>query len=260
MKTRRLEKEKIYTGDLLLVNGDYPLRSSDAGDLVPADPRFADILLRREAAEALGSALERIAACGAIVPVSGYRSRAEQTGIYTDSLKENGEVFTKKYVALPDHSEHQTGLAIDLGLNGEEIDFIRPNFPYEGICEAFRRAAPDYGFILRYPENKEEITRIAHEPWHFRYVGYPHSKIMAENGLSLEEYMEFLRACRADCPLRRALPSGGEVQIYFVRADAGETEISVPRDCVYRISGNNIDGFIVTVWRKNDQESELYGH
>lgn len=76
-----------------------------------------------------------------IVPVSGYRSLNEQMDIYNDSLKDNGEDFTRKYVALPKHSEHQTGLAIDLGLNKEKIDFIRPDFPYDGICGTFRRFA-----------------------------------------------------------------------------------------------------------------------
>ncbi len=114
----------------------------------------------------------------------------EQTQIYEDSLRENGGEFTKKFVALPGCSEHQTGLAIDLGLCKEEIDFICPDFPYEGICQKFRQMAPDYGFVERYPAGKEKVTGIGHEPWHFRYVGRPHARIMTDRGLVLEEYLE----------------------------------------------------------------------
>ena len=64
-----------------------------------------------------------------IVPVSGYRTMEEQRQIFSDSLRENGEEFTYQYVAVPGCSEHQTGLAIDLGERREEIDFIRPDFP-----------------------------------------------------------------------------------------------------------------------------------
>lgn len=188
-----LNKEKIYCGNLLLVNSDYPLKNNSVNELIPADTGFASILIQTEAAKNLQMIMKKISAKRKIVPVSGYRSEVEQREIYTDSLRENGEAFTKKYVALPNCSEHQTGLAIDLALNKANIDFICPDFPYEGICNEFRNAAPDYGFIQRYSENKEKITGIFHEPWHFRYVGFPHSKIINENNFSLEEYIKFIK-------------------------------------------------------------------
>lgn len=150
METIALEKIKIYYGTLLLVNADYPLRDNNTKSLIPADKRFPDILIKRDAASALQFIYEKIAAGNAIIPVSGYRSLEEQKAIYDDSLKDNGTDFTRKYVAMPNHSEHQTGLAIDLGLNKKDIDFIHPDFPYDGICDKFRRTAPDYGFTQRY--------------------------------------------------------------------------------------------------------------
>ena len=93
-------------------------------------------------------------------------------------MAESGLAFTHKYVAYPGCSEHQTGLAIDLGKAAGHIDFIRPAFPYDGTCGAFRRAAAAYGFIERYQKGKESLTGIAREPWHFRYVGLPHAAIM----------------------------------------------------------------------------------
>lgn len=252
METIELKKEQIYCGNLLLVNAQYPLRTDNVDNLIPADICFPDVLVRREVANVLQLILKKISAGKSIVPVSGYRSEKEQTTIYDNSLKDNGEVFTRKYVALPNHSEHQTGLAIDLGLAKKEIDFIRPDFPYNGICNEFRKAAPDYGLIERYAKEKEKITGISHEPWHFRYVGYPHSKIMEKKGLSLEEYTEFIKAYTEDNKYLFKQAHKAEIEIYYISAAAPKTLINLPKKCVYQISGNNTDGFVVTLWRKND--------
>ena len=96
-------------------------------------------------------------------------------------------------MAIPNHSEHQTGFAIDVGEKREEIDFICPAFSNEGAGKKFRAQSYQYGFIERYTKEKEEITKIAAEEWHFRYVGYPHSMIIKERGLCLEEYIELLK-------------------------------------------------------------------
>ena len=93
-------------------------------------------------------------------------------------------------MSLSAAGDPETGLAIDLALNAPDIDFICPEFPRTGICRKFRELAPYYGFIERYQKAKEPITGISEEPWHFRYVGTPHSVVIAENGLSLEEYIE----------------------------------------------------------------------
>lgn len=151
------------------------------------------VWLKQCAAHSLNRLLRELGGWRQIVPVSGWRTMKEQQHIWADSIKENGRTFTETYVAVPGHSEHQTGLAIDLGRKQEEIDFIRPDFPYYGICQRLRDRAAEYGFIERYPKGKESITGIGHEPWHFRYVGVPHAAIMKENGWTLEEYILFLR-------------------------------------------------------------------
>lgn len=176
---------------LILVNRQH-LVGSKPDDLVSVSSEYPKIKLRREAQTALENLLLAIGGGNQIVPVSGYRSHREQTDIFESSLKENGIEFTEKYVALPGCSEHQTGLAIDLALNQATIDFIRPDFPYDGICGEFRKLAPKFGYIERYPRGKEQITGIAHEPWHFRYVGCPHAKIITAQHLTLEEYIETL--------------------------------------------------------------------
>ena len=247
--TITLKREKIFFGNLLLVNAQHPIRHADKGELTAVFPAFPDILMRSEAAAALQRLLDSVPASRDIVPVSGYRDAAEQTAIYEGSLRDNGKDFTNRFVARPGCSEHQTGLAIDLGLNREEIDFIRPDFPRGGICGVFRQAAGDFGFVERYLKGKEKLTGIAHEPWHFRYVGWPHSKIMAQGHLVLEEYLQMLRKWRQENPLLYRPKTGGSVAIYYLPALNGETVVSLPPKAVCRISGDNVDGFIVTVWR-----------
>ena len=174
---------------LVLVNGTHPLqqevRTCDLAD-------FQGVLLRTEVIPSLKRLLETVHGETEIVAVSGYRSHAEQIALYEESLEENGKEFTEQFVAKPGCSEHETGLALDLGLKKDVIDFIRPDFPYEGVCQRFRQMAPYYGWIQRYTKEKQTITHIAEEPWHFRYVGYPHARIMDKLNWCLEEYMDYL--------------------------------------------------------------------
>lgn len=160
-----LKEKSIYSGNLILVNPQYPYQTADTDDLIPVTEQNAEIQVSRGAATLLCELMRKINGWNKIVPVSGWRSLQEQQTIWNNSLTENGMEFTKKFVAVPGHSEHQTGLAIDLALKQENIDFICPEFPYSGICQTFRQYAAYYGFIERYPAGKETVTKIGHEPW-----------------------------------------------------------------------------------------------
>ena len=227
-----MKQNSIYSGDLILVNASFRFRTEDKSILVPVDDQFPDILVNKKLADAYQNIMMEIHAQNKIVPVSGYRSHDEQTALFDSSLKDNGKEFTYKYVALPDHSEHQTGLALDVGINQENIDFIRPDFPYDGIAQDFRNIAPKYGLIERYGKEKEEITGISHEPWHFRYVGCPHAEYITEHNLCLEEYIDIIKKYPKENPLKYH-----HYNIYYKK-----TITSL--DTVF--SGNNVDGFIVT--------------
>ncbi len=235
----------IHNGLLILVNAEHPIQHMERPALAPAVPG-SDILLDTRAAAMLSGLISRIGAAGEIVPVSGWRSEAEQREIWDGSMRESGEEFTRKYVALPGCSEHQTGLAIDLALRADNIDFIRPEFPYDGVCGRFRALAADYGFVERYQGGKEGVTGIAAEPWHFRYVGRPHARIMCEMGLCLEEYVEYLRAYPYP---ERLLEVRGEVYEAEVGFAGARDTLGLP-DAPYQVSGNNVDGYIYTLWRK----------
>ena len=98
-----------------------------------------------------------------------------------------------------------------------------------------------YGFILRYPQNKTRITQTNHEPWHFRYISLPHSTIVTQNNWVLEEYIDMLREHTFDNPFEFEL-NDVSYKIYF----SDSTEIKLPLNSEFSISGNNVDGFIIT--------------
>lgn len=242
MRPRILPPEGVHQGDLILVNPHHPYHPAPQADLVPV--AGSGVLLERRAAQALEGLMAAIGdGWRAIVPVSGWRAQEEQQAIWDGSLQENGLAFTRTYVARPGCSEHQTGLAIDLGLNQGEVDFLRPAFPYDGICQAFRDHMARFGFIQRYPAGKEAVTGIGHEPWHFRYVGRPHALRMAARGFAtLEEYLPWL----AGFPW-----AAGGLRDAFGRVGflpRGAAAVEVPEAGTWTLSGNNVDGFFLTEW------------
>lgn len=238
-----LSKQRVFQGPLLVINRDHPFHAGSIGELVAADSRYPGILLERRTARLLAACIQAVGGEGEIVPVSGWRSQAEQQAIWDDTLAESGEDFTRKYVAVPGCSEHQSGLAIDLGKAARQIDFIRPAFPDDGVCGAFRKMAAEYGFIQRYQAGKEALTGIAREPWHFRYVGVPHALLMESHGICLEEYPDFLRQRPRSC----LMAEGQLARVVYVPCAGETTEIRLSEGHC-QISGDNIGGFIVTVW------------
>ena len=110
-----------------------------------------------------------------------------EDSLYTDSIIENGEEYTKKFVALPNASEHQTGLGIDM-TSQSVVDKQRLVFgdttEYKWVVENCAK----YGFIVRFTEGTDGITGISHEPWHLRYVGKKVAKEIKDQNWTLEEY------------------------------------------------------------------------
>lgn len=251
-----VSQEQIHAGHVVLVNRNHPVKRPPApGELLPAGQIPAaghgeeqEIRLGRTCLRQLNKLLQACRAGGRIVAVSGYRSKEAQARIYEASLRDHGAAFTASYVARPNESEHQTGLAVDVGEYAAAIDYLCPPFPDRGVCRDFRRIAADYGFIQRYEEGKEPITGIACEPWHFRYVGFPHSRIMAQRGLCLEEYIDLVKQFAWDGPHLIVEGRDGVDEVYYVPASAkGLTAVPVVHGTPCRLSGNNQDGFIVTV-------------
>ena len=150
MKTVVISRAAVHTGSLILVNPAHPVRNIPLREeLQPPFDSAPQILLQRRAAVMLRCLTADIGAEKKILPVSGYRTGREQQKLYAETMAEKGEDFTRKFVAIPGCSEHETGLAVDLAEKGPEIDFIRPSFPDTGLCGTFRRRAAAYGFIQR---------------------------------------------------------------------------------------------------------------
>lgn len=100
-------------------------------------------------------------------------------------MRKHFEDLAKEYVALPDTSEHQRGLSVDINADTTSCSS-------EEVYQWLDDNAYKYGFIKRYPSDKTEITGISNEPWHYRYVGKEAAKTMKEENLCLEEYLEKL--------------------------------------------------------------------
>ncbi len=168
--------------------------------------------------------------------IGGYRSAEEQNQKYS-----YGTSYT-----IGGFSDYHTGRSFDMGVfpqNGSSSGYYSPTGVYSWIDEH----ASDYGFVVRYPDGKENITGEKARTQTYRYVGVPHSTYMKQNNLCLEEYIEKLKSYTTNKPLE--ISSGtGLYKVYYVEADYDDTtDIGVPKNSEYEISGNNEDGFIVTV-------------
>ena len=179
---------KIIDG-ILIVNKSFPLPSN----YVPIDT-YEDISNKesspfgivKEAYDKFKEMQADIEVLGLNIWIqSGYRSYNFQNIIYNDYVAKDGQEKADTYSARPGYSEHQTGLAIDL--NTISYDFVNtPEFAWINT-NAYR-----YGFILRYPQGKENITGYMYEPWHLRYVGKKLATKLYNNGnwITLEEYFD----------------------------------------------------------------------
>lgn len=124
---------------------------------------------------------------------NAFRSINEQEIMYNEFAAKYGEEYTKQYLARPGFSEHHTGLAIDIMIvkQGNILRDYEELLADEEDFAEIRELLPQYGFILRYPEGKEDHTGHSYEPWHLRYIGDTEiaTKIMNE-GITLEEYLK----------------------------------------------------------------------
>lgn len=168
----------VFINDILLVNKTYGLPS----DYNPGEDREAVDHLNqmiKAAKEEEGLIIQS---------VSGFRSYSYQKGLYERYVKRDGEKKASTYSAKPGHSEHQTGLAFDIG-GTDKSKWVNDSFDGTKEAKWLAKNAHRFGFILRYPKGKTDITGYKYEPWHFRYVGLDHAKEIYERGITLEEYL-----------------------------------------------------------------------
>ena len=123
--------------------------------------------------------------------VSVYRTVERQQWIFDYDVKKYGLEYAKKFVAIPGCSEHHTGLGIDVSIvvDGKVVHGMPNLQAIDHLFQVVQAKLPKYGFILRYPKGKEEITKVGYEPWHFRYIDSPEiARDITERGICFEEY------------------------------------------------------------------------
>lgn len=187
--------DKDISGDIYLVNRDHMISEDYVPDGRTVDVRGARQSMREDAAAALE---EMFAAAKSesginLVSVSGYRSYSKQRAIYSRKLKSTGSAAKANLlVALPGASEHQLGLAMDLGTT--ESSKLISSFGKTKAGIWVSENAHRFGFIVRYQQGYEDVTGYSYEPWHVRYVGRPHAQAVFDMGLPLEHYLSAHRA------------------------------------------------------------------
>ena len=206
-EAQMIEEERVWTYPIpyeLLMNSDYLLLVNRDNLLdkryVPADlvtdlacrkVSSTKIQLRQTAADALCVLFDAAKADGiTLYAHSGYRSYQTQNTMYANRLKRMNGV-DDGIVQYPGASEHQSGLAIDvINKAGIGKNFTNDAFAPSKEGKWLAENCWDYGFVIRYPEDKVEITGIKYESWHLRYVGVQVAQYMRDHNLCLEEFTE----------------------------------------------------------------------
>ena len=181
---------------LFIVSTEHPLDENYVpddlvGTIHTRNDGRATQKLRKYACHALDAFLKEAEACGMkdITVTSGYRSYDYQAQLFQNEIALTGsEEAAAKNVNPPGSSEHQSGLCVDM----HNISSASVAFADKPEATWLKDNAHKFGFILRYPKGKTNVTGISFEPWHFRYVGRYHATKMFELGMCLEEYVEYI--------------------------------------------------------------------
>lgn len=246
-------KADLSTGDQILVNPDWEYTVVPP-NLTPISTKMTtDYIVKNNEIELrdyvipylneMMADFKEATGISNVMIMSAYRSVDYQNGLYQNDLARTGKSESDS-VAKPGYSEHHTGFAIDLAYSDNgSWNYYDGSGDYGWINENCWK----YGFVIRYPSDKQEITKIIYEPWHFRYLGLAHAEMMTKSGLCYEEYIEELKKHNIENPYTYTGESASYSVYYCPMGTETEISIPVPKDKPYTISGSNEGGFIVTV-------------
>jgi zinc D-Ala-D-Ala carboxypeptidase len=179
-------------GQLFLVNRQQEMSQAYEPVTVAANVQGSTRNMRPDAANALEEMFRaaKKEARISFLTVSGYRSFAKQQAVYGKKVKKTGsEKKAQEYVAPPGASEHQLGLAMDVGAKGASSD-LNGSFGKTKAGKWLKENAHRFGFIIRYPQEWEAVTGYKYEPWHVRYVGVENATKVYELKIPLETYIQ----------------------------------------------------------------------
>lgn len=241
--------EDVHKGDLVLVNADYEYTFPE-GDIEPIT-----IVGNRNDFYQAGDYVtkldkEVIIQLNALMEAYAASKNADTTDVfvqdgfrtYDEQVDRHSSGKSKTFSA--GHTDYHTGRTFDMFLMNSDSS---TGYSYFAADDWFNQNAGSYGFILRYPEGKQEKTGENPRTYTYRYVGIPHASYINFNQLCLEEYIEEVKRHTNDNPLE--ITAGGNTyNVYYVpAAESGNTDVPVPDGMAYNISGCNAGGFIVTV-------------
>lgn len=178
---------------LVLINKQNKYEEDESAIIISADSQCEkNAELEYHTLENFRKLKAEVLKAGFVIDVeSGYRSVEHQQRVYDEYLALKGEKYVKEYVATPGYSEHHSGLALDFALKDGDKWLTDHDMKGQPVLELVENIAADYGFVIRYPEDKENITGYSYEPWHLRYVGSSNvARYMKEKNLCLEEYLD----------------------------------------------------------------------
>ena len=248
-----LGADAVYTGDLVLVNNwtffHFPADQEQQLRCV-LDNKTGSYFVKDSTVNLLPHALDALNAMmdafhaqwvsKSVNVVAGHRTEEFQQHLFDQSAERNGLEHAEKYVAKPGGSEHHTGLVVDFSIL--HSDGSSEEYKGAGEYAWINENCQNYGYVVRYETGKEDLTGIWDEPWHFRYIGIPHAVEAAARDLCLEEYIDYLKQFTFDKDHLTIQCGDGTYEVWYAQG----TQAYIPDSGEYTVSGNNVDGVVVT--------------
>lgn len=251
-----IDSSAIHSGTTILVNGSNEfVFPSDVFAPTMADTKNSDyyvrdrsVCLRTEVTEKLNELMTEYRAVKNkknIMVFNGYLDYETQKSYYDRAVSNYGVDKASMMQAMAGFADAHTGLSVDFRIyvNGEVSDFKGEDESSWIVENAYR-----YGFIQRFPAGKEVTTGFNASMSKYRYVGIPHSVLIKNNEITLEEYIVRVKAYTYETSHWYCEFEGSTYEVYYAPASKeAKTVVYVPNDKEYTVTGNNVDGFIVTI-------------
>ena len=251
-----MTSESLSVGELALVNSEHPYTFPDISENIGTIYKLSGekdtyklstvaLEIHSGAVKNLNVMLDDFAAASGkkdITITSALRTKEQQRTLF------NADTPGSSDAADVGCCEHHTGYAVDFTIVTAERKIV--TFDGTGAYNWIPQNAHKYGFIMRYPESKTNATGIDYEPWHYRFVGIVHASVMQENNYCLEDYLDYVKQFTFRGKHLKKTVDVYSYEIYYVPITEGKASVPVPKDKYYTLSGNNIDGFIVTVYNQ----------